>query len=180
MPKIIVNNTINLLSLTAISILGISNHNSFRVLFDKNASVYFILKIYLYFSVGNGHPREPAPCQLYRQFHSQCAASYDGPFLVCTAESNQIRAVPLASLRALFASPIPSPLRADMTSSMHKTGSTQRIAMPLKKATYTENMWSLDMWFVRFASGQTYRQTQTDTLHYLRSPILGKGKVWGR
>jgi len=30
--------------LTAISILAISNHNSFRVLFDKIASVYFILK----------------------------------------------------------------------------------------------------------------------------------------
>ena len=31
-------------SATAISILVISNHNSFRVLFDKIASVYFILK----------------------------------------------------------------------------------------------------------------------------------------
>jgi len=39
--------------------------NSFRVLFDKIASVYFIWKkIYLYFSVGGGQPREPAPCQL--------------------------------------------------------------------------------------------------------------------
>jgi len=44
----------------------ISNHNSFRVLFDKIASVYFIYKIYLYFSSGNGQPREPALCQLYR------------------------------------------------------------------------------------------------------------------
>ena len=41
-PKIIVNNTINLLFQTAISIWVISNHNSFRVLFDKIASVYFI------------------------------------------------------------------------------------------------------------------------------------------
>ena len=40
--KIIVNNTINLLLKTAISILLISNHNSFRVLFDKIASVYCI------------------------------------------------------------------------------------------------------------------------------------------
>jgi len=39
-PKIIINNTINLFFLTAISILAISNHNSFRVLFDKNASVF--------------------------------------------------------------------------------------------------------------------------------------------
>ena len=35
----------------------ISNHrpNSFPVLFDKIAFVYFICKIYLYFSFGNGH-----------------------------------------------------------------------------------------------------------------------------
>ena len=46
-PKIIINNTINLF-LTAISILLISNHNSFRVLFDKIASVYFTWKIYLF------------------------------------------------------------------------------------------------------------------------------------
>jgi len=52
--------------LTAISILPISNHNSFRVLFDKIASIYFICKIYLYFSIGNGQPREPELCQLYR------------------------------------------------------------------------------------------------------------------
>jgi len=44
----------------------ISNHNSFRVLFDKIAYVYLIWKRYLYFSVGNGQPREPALCQLYR------------------------------------------------------------------------------------------------------------------
>jgi len=41
-PKIITNNTINLFFKTAISILLISNHNSFRVLFDIIASVYFI------------------------------------------------------------------------------------------------------------------------------------------
>jgi len=41
--KIMVNNIINLLFLTAISILAISNHNSFPALFDqKIASVYFI------------------------------------------------------------------------------------------------------------------------------------------
>jgi len=48
------------------SILVTSNHNSFRVLFDKIASVYFISKIYLYFSTGNGQPMEPALCQLNR------------------------------------------------------------------------------------------------------------------
>jgi len=41
-PKIIINNTMNLLFKTAISILVISNHNSYRVLFDKIARVYFI------------------------------------------------------------------------------------------------------------------------------------------
>jgi len=48
------------------SILLISNHSSFRVLFDKIASVYFIWKIYLYFITGNGQPRKTALCQLYR------------------------------------------------------------------------------------------------------------------
>ena len=36
------------------------------MLFDKIAFVYFIGKIYLYFSIGNGQPMEPALCQLYR------------------------------------------------------------------------------------------------------------------
>jgi len=40
--KIAINDTINLFLKTAISILVISKHNSFRVLFDKIASVYFI------------------------------------------------------------------------------------------------------------------------------------------
>ena len=65
-PKIVTNDTINLFLKTAISILLISNRNSFRVSFGKIASVYFILKMYLYFSNGNGQPREPALCQLYR------------------------------------------------------------------------------------------------------------------
>jgi len=47
-PIIIINNTINLnLFFKLVSILLISNHNSFRVLFDKIASVYFALK-YIY------------------------------------------------------------------------------------------------------------------------------------
>jgi len=52
--------------LSAFNILLISNHNTFRVQFDKIASVYFIWKMYLHFSIGNGQPREPALCQLYR------------------------------------------------------------------------------------------------------------------
>ena len=63
--KIIVNDTINLFLKSAISILVISNDSSFWVLFDK-ISVYFIWKIYLYFSIGNGQPMEPALCQLNR------------------------------------------------------------------------------------------------------------------
>ena len=49
------------------SILVISKYNRFAVLFDKIAFVqYFIWETYLYFSVGNGQPGEPALCQLYR------------------------------------------------------------------------------------------------------------------
>ena len=43
----------------------ISNRNSFPVLFDNIASVYFIWKIYLYFSTENGQPWNHR-CQLYR------------------------------------------------------------------------------------------------------------------
>ena len=42
MPKIVINETINLFLKTAISILVISNYNSFRVLFGKIVSVHFI------------------------------------------------------------------------------------------------------------------------------------------
>jgi len=66
MPKITINYTVNLFFNTAIRILVISNRNSFRVLFDRIATVYFTRKIYLYFSIRNGQPREPALCQLYR------------------------------------------------------------------------------------------------------------------
>jgi len=72
-PKIIINDTISLFFRPAI--LVISNHNIFRVLFDKIATVYLIWKIYLYFSIGNDQPREPALCQLYRHtFIPYCAA----------------------------------------------------------------------------------------------------------
>jgi len=63
-PKIMINNTTNLFFKTAVSILQISSHNSFRVLFDKIASVFE--KKYLYFSIGNGQSTEPELCQLYR------------------------------------------------------------------------------------------------------------------
>jgi len=66
-PKVIINNTINLFFSTAISVLVISNRNSFRELFDKIASVYFIWEIHLHFSIGNGQTREPALCHLYRR-----------------------------------------------------------------------------------------------------------------
>ena len=69
MPKIIINDTINLF-FKLLSNQDFDNfrpyYNSFRVLFDNIASVYFILKIDLYFSVGNGQHREPPVCQLYR------------------------------------------------------------------------------------------------------------------
>ena len=42
----------------------ISNHNCFRVLFNKIASVYFIWKICLYISIRNG--QHSPLCQLYR------------------------------------------------------------------------------------------------------------------
>jgi len=61
----IITDTIIFFSETAISFLVISNHKSFRVLFDKIASAYFIGKMYWYFSVGNGQSREPVQCQLY-------------------------------------------------------------------------------------------------------------------
>ena len=35
------------------SILLISNYNTFRVLFNETASIYFIWKIYVYFSIEN-------------------------------------------------------------------------------------------------------------------------------
>jgi len=44
--------------------LVISSHNSFRVLFDEIVS-YILFEIHI-ISIGNGRPREPALCQLYR------------------------------------------------------------------------------------------------------------------
>ena len=46
-PRIIINDAVNLF-FKPVSIFLISNHNSFRVLFDKIASVYFISKKCIY------------------------------------------------------------------------------------------------------------------------------------
>jgi len=49
--------------------LVISNHNIFRVLFDTVASVYFVGKMYLYFSIGNGQ---------HTHIHTRLTALYPG------------------------------------------------------------------------------------------------------
>jgi len=46
------------------------SHSGFRVLFDKIVSVYFLLKIYLYLSIGNGQPCRTVPI-VSAQFRSQ-------------------------------------------------------------------------------------------------------------
>jgi len=48
MPKIIINDTIIFFSSTAISISVISNHNSFRVLFDKKTIPYILFEKCIY------------------------------------------------------------------------------------------------------------------------------------
>ena len=64
MPKIIINDTINLFFKLQSAFCQFRTV-SFRVLFDKISSVY--LKKYIYiFGIGNGQLREPALCQLYR------------------------------------------------------------------------------------------------------------------
>jgi len=56
-----------------------SNRNSFRVLFDKIAFVYFIWKIYLYFSIGNGQFSLKGPALL-----GPIGAIYNCPFFKFT------------------------------------------------------------------------------------------------
>jgi len=65
-PKIVINRHLFFYS-TAINIFVLSNHDSFRVLSDKLLTYILSEKICLYFSIGNGQPREPALCQLYRR-----------------------------------------------------------------------------------------------------------------
>ena len=51
----------------------ISNHNSFRVLFDKISSVYFYFKKYInILALENGQPGKPALCQFYRRTFVRC------------------------------------------------------------------------------------------------------------
>ena len=97
--------TIYLFLKTAISILLISNHNSFRVRFDKIASIYFVWKIYLYFSIGNGQPREPALCRLYR--HS--FVPYKSRVPPCTATVNMTLPAFVAGRRRLLSVEISCP-----------------------------------------------------------------------
>jgi len=47
----------------------------FRVLFDKIASVYFIWKIHLHFSIVNGQPREPVVSAHFRSLYHTCIAT---------------------------------------------------------------------------------------------------------
>jgi len=57
-PKIVINNAINY-SLTAIGNLVISNHNSFRVVFEKKLLPCILFEnIFFYFSIRNGQPGE--------------------------------------------------------------------------------------------------------------------------
>ena len=50
------------------------------MLFGEIASVYFIWKIYLYLSIGNGQTRKPALCQLYRHIFApyRCVEDLQG------------------------------------------------------------------------------------------------------
>ena len=72
-PRIIIHNTINLFFKTAISSLVISNHNSFRVLFDEIASVffYFISKNTYILVLKMASPGNQL-CQLYRHTFVPC------------------------------------------------------------------------------------------------------------
>ena len=47
-PKITISNTTHLFFLTAVSILLMSSHNGFGVLFDKIVSVYFMKTIFIF------------------------------------------------------------------------------------------------------------------------------------
>ena len=51
---------------TAISILVISNRNSFRVLFELLLLPYILFEECICISIVNGQPSEPAVCHLYR------------------------------------------------------------------------------------------------------------------
>jgi len=66
-PKIAINDTVNVFLKTTIGTLAISNHDCFPVLFDKIACVYYILEMFCILALEMAcQPREPALCQLYR------------------------------------------------------------------------------------------------------------------
>ena len=69
MPKIITNDTIKFFSQTAISIWQFQTTTVSECCFTKLLPYSSFENIYSYFSVGNGQPREPALCQLYRHMH---------------------------------------------------------------------------------------------------------------
>ena len=71
---------------TAVSILMISNHNSFRVLSDENCfRIYFIWKVYLYFSLAS--PRN--------QHCANCIGTLSFPIMKITSRAGQwLRAPP--------------------------------------------------------------------------------------
>ena len=78
----------------------ISNHNSFPVLFDKIASVYFIWKINWYFSIGSGQTREPALCQLYRRtFVPYCMFHSRAYLKNCTSNCTKVLRIRIRPLR---------------------------------------------------------------------------------
>ena len=65
-PKIIMNNTINLFIKITVTILVTQTITVSECCVIKLLTCVLFEKIYLYFCIGNGHPKEPALCQLYR------------------------------------------------------------------------------------------------------------------
>jgi len=61
-PKIVINDTINQFFKLQSAFCQCQTITVSECCFTKIASVYFIRKAYLYFSAGNGQPREPSNC----------------------------------------------------------------------------------------------------------------------
>ena len=86
-PKVIINYTDNLFFFKLQSAFSvISNHISFRMLFDKIASDILGEKIYLYFNIGDGQPRELALCQLYQHTSIPYSCIQHLPFVICQTQ----------------------------------------------------------------------------------------------
>ena len=75
MPIVIINSIVNLFLKTSISVLVISKHNSFRVLFDKIASVFILVEKYIHILALEMANRvnQRGPIGL----HDGCKVSYD-------------------------------------------------------------------------------------------------------